>query len=926
MSELLERESELLRLDGAIDDARAGRGRMVLVEGVAGIGKTRLLDAVRVRAREAGMTVLSGRASELDLEFPFGVVRQLFEPLLAGDRRASLLKGAASLAGPLLGQGEDEGTAADASLARLHGLYWLTANLAEEGPVALVIDDLHWADASSLRFLRFLAPRLEELPVLVALATRPAEPGLDREPVDALATDPIAELLRPAPLGEAGVASLVATELRAEPDGGFTAACRQTTGGNPFLLRELLREMEAEGVVPGADSVALVPQLTPPAVARAVLLRLARLGDDASALARAVVVLGDGAPLHRAAALAALPEERAVAAASALAGAGILAEAASLAFAHPILRAAVQGEIDAVQLGRAHRRAAALLAGEGAAADAIAIHLLAAAPSADAWVAATLAQAAARALSSGAAATGAAYLRRALAEPPPPAERPRIVLELARAELHAGEPAAAAEHFEEAELLAPDASARGAFAWEHALALQALGRHAEGYELRERAAADLAEVDPDGALLIEAGLIASAALDAKRLPWALARLGRHRSRLAGVTQAEQQLLAMRAYADAMYGDRPAEATADDAQRALGMSVSAIGSTAFFAAVEALWMADRNDAARRALDDGIERSQRSGSALGYACLAGWRCMLLARTGELAGAEADARRCAELALPQGWFSLAPPMLGFVLTVLLERGEVEDAERLLEATGLATSSTGDDLALLPALHARARLRAVRGDLAGARDDLSALARRRARWNTDLTLVPGVLIAAGLGGDSQAIERMLIEARAWGTPRAIGMATHACALLTEDGERRLELLSEAVAALAGSPARLEEARAATDLGAALRAAGRREDARDRLRGALDAASACGATPLAERARAELRAAGARPRRPRLTGVGSLTASERRIASMAAAGLSNPEIAQALFVTKKTVEAHLGSAYRKLGIRSRAQLASLDL
>jgi DNA-binding CsgD family transcriptional regulator len=144
----------------------------------------------------------------------------------------------------------------------------------------------------------------------------------------------------------------------------------------------------------------------------------------------------------------------------------------------------------------------------------------------------------------------------------------------------------------------------------------------------------------------------------------------------------------------------------------------------------------------------------------------------------------------------------------------------------------------------------------------------------------------------------------------------------LVEGGTRGLELLDQAVAVLEPSLARLEHARALLDLGAALRRANRRAAARDPLRRALDAADACGARPLAGRARRELRAAGGRPRRNRISGAEGLTASERRIASMAAEGLSNPEIAQALFITKKTVETHLGNVYRKLGIRSRAQLA----
>jgi DNA-binding CsgD family transcriptional regulator len=151
--------------------------------------------------------------------------------------------------------------------------------------------------------------------------------------------------------------------------------------------------------------------------------------------------------------------------------------------------------------------------------------------------------------------------------------------------------------------------------------------------------------------------------------------------------------------------------------------------------------------------------------------------------------------------------------------------------------------------------------------------------------------------------------------------MALRAAAL-AEGGARGLELLRESAATLADSPARLEHAHALADLGAALRRANHRADARPPLREALDLAHACGARPLEERVRRELRAAGGRPRRARSSGAAALTASERRIAEMAAGGLTNAEIAQALFVTKKTVEAHLGNAYRKLRIRSRGELA----
>ncbi|MEA2430459.1 MAG: hypothetical protein QOI19_932, partial [Thermoleophilaceae bacterium] len=303
--QLLERDDELQVLGRLIDEARAGNGRMVLVEGPPGIGKTRLLDTARTHAREHGTRVLGARASELDRQFPFGVVRQLFEPLLANadrERQAAWLHGAAARAAPLLGAGTLEAADGD-QLSHFHALYWLVANLAEEGPLLLSVDDVHWADPSSLRFLQFLLPRLAELPVLVAAATRAAEPGIDREPIDALATDPLTVCVRPSPLSDAAVTELLGSELGTGVDRVFSGACRVATGGNPFLLRELLRELVTEGVAPTAERVSLVRQLAPPTVARAVLLRLARLGPEASALARAVAVLGDSVPVHRAAAL-----------------------------------------------------------------------------------------------------------------------------------------------------------------------------------------------------------------------------------------------------------------------------------------------------------------------------------------------------------------------------------------------------------------------------------------------------------------------------------------------------------------------------------------------------------------------------------------------------------------------------------------------
>ena len=181
-------------------------------------------------------------------------------------------------------------------------------------------------------------------------------------------------------------------------------------------------------------------------------------------------------------------------------------------------------------------------------------------------------------------------------------------------------------------------------------------------------------------------------------------------------------------------------------------------------------------------------------------------------------------------------------------------------------------------------------------------------------------------MGAEDRAEELVAEDvglARAVGAPHALGIALRAAGLIA-GGNRGLERLAEAATVLERSGVDLELARTLTDQGAALRRAGRRRDARAPLRRALDLAMRCGAIALARRAREELVAAGAKPRRERISGVAALTASELRVAQMAAQGLTNRQIAQALFITMRTVSAHLGHVYSKLDISDRAQLPAV--
>ncbi|MGZ4186086.1 MAG: AAA family ATPase, partial [Solirubrobacteraceae bacterium] len=313
---LLERESDRAALVRCVEASAAGNGGLVVVEGRAGVGKTSLLAEARTSATEAGLQVLSARSSELELEFAFGVVRQLFEPVLAAaseQTRGELLAGAANLAAPLfevttIAEPPPDG---DVSFARLHGLYWLAVNVALAHPTALVIDDLHWCDGPSVRWLLHVIRRLEGLPLMVVIATRPPQQARHALLITELLSDPVAAILQPSELGSESVVVLARELLGAEPDERFCATCHEVTGGNPLYLRALLSTLGAEGRAPTAENAARVRAIGPEPIARIVALRLSRLASVAEDLARAVAVLDGAADVQLAAQLAGVERDAA---------------------------------------------------------------------------------------------------------------------------------------------------------------------------------------------------------------------------------------------------------------------------------------------------------------------------------------------------------------------------------------------------------------------------------------------------------------------------------------------------------------------------------------------------------------------------------------------------------------------------------------
>jgi hypothetical protein len=405
-----------------------------------------------------------------------------------------LLSGAAALAEPLFDPEQLVAeTSTDSSLATLHGLYWLTANLAARGPLLLAIDDLHWTDLPSLRWLAYLLPRMEGLGLSVVVGLRPAEVGEEPGLIDQIVSDPLATVIRPAPLSTEAAARFLRETLSPAADDAFCAACEEETGGNPLLLRELVHAIAVEGLVPIEANVPRLRELEARAGSRAVSLRLSRLQPEATTLAQAVAILGDDTDPRQAAELAGLDEQAASEAVEALVRVDVLRSQQPLAFVHPLIRAAVYESLTALDRGRGHERAADLLARAGAEPERVAAQLLRSPPSGSSEAVTTLREAARRAGTRGASESAVAYLRRALDEPPVDTERAEVLVELGSAEIRvSGE--AAVEHLQAARELTEDPIRRAEIALMLGRQLYLL-RGEESDAVLTEALADLGDAD-----------------------------------------------------------------------------------------------------------------------------------------------------------------------------------------------------------------------------------------------------------------------------------------------------------------------------------------------------------------------------------------------------------------------------------------------
>ncbi|WP_367325371.1 AAA family ATPase [Streptomyces sp. HUAS ZL42] len=947
---LFERESELsaveealreltgLRADGA-EPADRPRGALLAFAGSAGIGKTTLLAEVRRRAAARGCTVLSARGGDQEQRVAFHVARQLLQPQFAAAQDTDLRAALGSwydIVGPALGLcAPTEGAPPDQQGLR-DGLDWVLTHLAvRRAPMVLVLDDAHWADPESLRWLAAFAPRAEELPLLIVVAYRPDELPDHAESLRGLPGRAGGRPIGLEPLSAAAVARLVREAVGTRADDAFCRECWAVTAGNPFEAVELAAKVRDRGLTPTEAGAHLLRDLAAAVKGSGLVARLERLGPSTVRFAWACAVLGTEIPPALAAAVAGLGHEEAADAADALRGARILTGAETLEFVHPLIATAVYRAIPSGFRVALHGQAAWCVVNAGLGPAAAARHLLETHPDGDVWVVQQLRAAAGETLRAGAPDAARSHLARALREPPPVEDRAAILYELGCASLLT-EPATTVNHLRAAlEEPIADPDLRHHIVYRLSQVLAHSDRLAEASDTLDREIRVTDDARVRLRMVAEQFMWDAFRADEPDHPARSRRLTRLADRLTGRDLTERYVIGLRTW-DAVLRGEPAHVALHHAERALdgglgwaepdrGFEVPVLVALAFM-------YADRPGRTEELFAAGIAEFEKQGwrgahLSFAYTILAYVRY----RRGRLAEAEDFVRAGLRLAervgpgTPAHWYAV-----GTLIEVLLARGRVAEA-----------AQTADDYcfgAPFPAAVCFPDAQTVLGELLLARGltkdataELAAAGRRLdPRGMRNPAWCPWQLHLAraeshddperALGTALEAVAR----ARQFGAPSAIGQALRVAAEVAS-GSMRVKYLEESVTHLERSPAAYELACALVALGTELRRTGRPGEAAEHLYRGLDTAVQCGADGLAETARDELAAAGLRPRRLHSTETDTLTTRERTAANLAAHGHTDAEIAAELATDEPSVVRLLSAVCRKIGTDRTGLAATLD-
>lgn len=921
--DLLERDGQLSMVDEAIGAAISGAGRTSLIEGPAGIGKTSILDVAARRAVDRGVLVLGARGVEVEAGLPWSVAVQLFENVADGGLDFS---GAAGLARSVFEPRTEGGREQPDPFPILHGLHWLVSNLADARPVLVIVDDIHWADPQSLRFVSYLSRRIGSIRVSILLAARTGEPEAT-ELLGHLRDDPATSAVSLDPLGDDAIEEIVASRIPgSEPV--FRSALAARISGNPFLCDQLVHQVLEEDIPPTADGVPLLRGLLPDGVRRGIAGRLRRLGGEAESVAAAVAVLGAGATVDLVGRLVELDAGTTVGWLDLLVAADVLALGPQPRFVHPVVGEAVEEGLGIAARRSLHMAAAHLLHHDRRAAGEVAMHLLAAEEiRRPPWGVPTLREAAAEAMRRGAPERAALLLDRALEEAG--SNDAALLLEVAHAHATLQRPRAV-ELFGAALALSEDPGQR-------IVALAGMAR--SEYMAGDTAAAvrlgrsALESVPPGEGGTIEAEVLSFISVAARAHPELLSDYPDilKQTRLdpdGSPTTAEFVRLAFDAMDLALRGEAIAATARAARARAVAppedgpVSLVTWGILAF-TLINLGHYRQAEEIAERMLDQGRAAGDRFVAGLGYEMRANARWA----GGDIVDALAETEWIAER-FGGRWETSTIPIRAFRSLALLEAGRDEDAAAILDVPETLEATIHGSWAWLWLPYGRAHLAFSSGDLEQAVIQARLAGERQAAMEVPnyenlfwRPLAARALSHLGRTVEAAALSAEFVEVTtSLGTPRAAAIARATDAAI-DGGPRGQERLLDAIDELDSIGAELDAARARLDLGMLLRRLRRAREARGPLAEAIDIGGHLGAKRLAAEAEEQLRLAGGRPRRLALTGVGSLTPAQRRAAELAAKGLSNPEVAQALFVTVRTVETHLTATYGKLGIESREEL-----
>ncbi|WP_432139703.1 AAA family ATPase [Streptomyces sp. bgisy154] len=898
--ELVERERELAVISRLVRSTAAGDPALVVFEGPVGIGKTSLLNALLDQAHDLRLRVVHTRAGQMGHRLPLSTAHALLAGLSAD--------GSAGL--PL-----------SVSFAVLVELHEVVRSAAMAGPLVIAVDDVEEADAASLRFLAHTARRMTGLPVLLALARCS---GAHVAALNEVAALPQCQVLRPRPLTGSGIGLLTRRLVGTETDSAFQESCLAATNGNPMMVTRLLTGLREEELPLTAAHFASLDEDDVPAFRPRALRLLHRQPEATVQAARSLAVLGDGAAPETCARLAHLDSTAFVGSVLVLTSLGFVTsnDDGTWSFVHALLRNAVLGDMSEEELTSAHGRAARLLHDSGSSAADVAEHLCRAATVPEPWARAVLREAAREAMLRAAPDRAVELLRPCVPEGSEDACDPALLVELGVAETRV-DPRASIRHLTSALERASLPELRSAALGALTEALTRQGQVARAMALLSRYRSDATAAGVGSAQLMEAQMLIAAS--ANRAAYAeLLETVTFDLSLSGESVGERALLAARAVSCVTRLDRVAEAVAA-ARTATARGSSTTDAVPFPCAAGLTFLyADLPHEAERVYRQLLEDSDPLTDESRPSLLA-----LSAEAHHRLGALDVALRATAAALrnvtvPRAAAHQAQP-LAVRLHTLLDRGDLAEASRL-EAE--IPDARDDAWQWNEVLCARGRLHLAKNDPERALAHLEECGRREAQWRRISPAVSPWWYWAGLTrlalGDRRAAlalaEEAVGRARAAHLPCALGTGLELWAEAVGDDERP-PLLEEAEQVLAGTEAALIRARVRVARGKLLHRLGYNKAAREVLRQGWEEAYAVGSRSLHKAAHRALLATGARPRRPVSRGLPALTHSETQVARLAADGRTNAWIAERLFVTQRTVEVHLTSVYRKLGLSGRREL-----